>query len=307
MITEPLAPPITATAQPDGPVIALIPAHDEERFIASVILKARRFVDEVLVIDDGSTDDTAYLAETTGAILIRQPSNQGKVAAINAGMAAARERNAAAVILIDGDGQMNANDIPLLLEPILSGKADVVVGSRFMGVDSNTPGWRKIGQQALTVATNAASGVELTDSQSGFRALSRRAVEKFTFRTRGFSLESEMQFLIKQHEMTALEVPIVVNYDEGPKRNPVTHGMQVLNGILRMIGQHRPLFYFGVPGIALLLVGLFLGLGVVESYRAFSQLAIGTALIAITFVISGLLSIMTGLILHTIRAYMVDR
>lgn len=300
---EPLT---TPPPSPHGPVIALIPAFNEDRFIASVILKAKRYVDEVIVIDDGSSDDTPYLAEITGATLIRQPQNQGKAAALNVGFAIARERNPAAVILIDGDGQQDANDIPHLLKPILSGEADVVVGSRFLDVKSNTPTWRIAGQKALTVATNIASGVELTDSQSGFRAISRQALEKFNFRTRGFSIESEMQFLISQHAMKVAEVAIIVNYDEGPKRNPIKHGLQVLNGILRMIGMNRPLFFFGVPGALLMLAGLVLGYNVVESYRIYSALATGTALIAITLVISGLLSLFTGIILHTIRAYMHD-
>ncbi len=290
-----------------GPVIALIPAYDEDRFIGSVVLKARRFVDEVIVVDDGSTDETATLAEAAGARVIRQPRNQGKAAALNAGIKAARQLNAAAVILLDGDGQHSPTDIPTLLKPILSGEADIDVGSRFMGVVSNTPRWRIAGQQALTLATNFASGVALSDSQNGFRALSRRAVEHLNFKTRGFSVESEMQFLIKNHELTVAEVAIEVNYDEKPKRNPVTHGLQVINGIMRMIGQNRPLFFFGVPGILVLLAGLILGFTVVDSYNQYSKLAVGNALLAITLVMIGIFTIFTGVILHTIRAYMTER
>ena len=291
----------------DGPVVALIPAYNEDRFIGSVVLKTRRFVDRVVVIDDGSSDETVLLAQAAGAEVVQQPHNQGKAAALNAGFAVARQLNAAAVVMLDGDGQHNPNDIPLLLKPVMSGEADLVVGSRFMGVESKTPRWRVLGQYALTVATNAASGVVLTDSQNGFRALSRQAVRAMNFRSRGFSIESEMQFLVKQHNLTVCEVPIAVNYDESPKRNPITHGLQVLTGIVRMIGQHRPLFYFGTPGLLILLFGLGLGLNVVDIYNRYLQLAIGTAMIAITLVIIGLLSIFTGIILHTIRAYMTER
>jgi glycosyltransferase involved in cell wall biosynthesis len=304
MVTNQADPLVRQSADPRGPILAVIPAHDEDRFLASVILKARRFVDLVLVIDDGSTDETAWLAETAGAKVIRQPQNQGKAAALNIGLCAARDAGALAVVLIDGDGQMNPNDIPAMLKPILDDQADIVIGSRFLGVPSNTPRWRIFGQQALTTATNLASGVALTDSQSGFRALSRRALEAFNFKTLGFSVESEMQFLIKQHNLTVRELPIIVNYDEGPKRNPIKHGFQVLNGILRMVGQHRPLFYFGVPGLIILAVGFFLGLHVVEVYSVSQDLAIGTAMIAITLCIIGVFAIFTGLILHTIRSYM---
>jgi glycosyltransferase involved in cell wall biosynthesis len=284
-------------------IICIIPAHNEDRFIASVVHKARRHVDVVLVIDDGSTDETAWLAQTAGAQVIRQP-NGGKASALNTGMTAARSMNPRVVVLIDGDGQQDPNDIPLLMEAILAGEADLVVGSRFVGNKSNTPKWRILGQQALTTATNIASGVALTDSQSGFRALSPRALDAFHFRTAGFSVESEMQFLIREHGLVAAEVPIVVNYDEGPKRNPVTHGLQVVRGISRMVHYHRPLFFFGVPGALSTLAGLYLGLRVVEAYREFAALAVGTALIAITLCIAGLITFFTGVILQSIRTYM---
>ncbi len=299
-----------APAAPNAPlplIMAVIPAHNEDRFIAGVVLKARRYVGHVLVVDDGSTDETAWVAESAGAEVIRQPRNMGKAAALNTGLAIARQRAAAAVILIDGDGQQDPNDIPKLLAPILAGEADIVIGSRFMGVESNTPRWRIFGQQALTAVTNAASGVTLTDSQSGYRALSARALAHMVFKAPGFSVESEMQFIIKEHALTAREVPIIVNYDEAPKRNPIRHGLQVLNGILRMVGQNRPLFFFGVPGMVALAVGVLIGFSVVSTYNLYSALAVGNALIAITLCILGVFSIFTGVILHTIRAYMTER
>lgn len=289
-----------------APRVALIPAFNEERFIGSVVLKTRRYVDLVIVVDDGSSDETAELAEAAGATVIRQ-GNMGKAGAINAGLEQARSLNASVLVLLDGDGQHNPADIPTLMQPILNGEADMVVGSRFMGVESSIPRWRVAGQHALTMATNMASGVALTDSQNGFRALSPRALQNFRFRTSGFSVESEMQFLIKQHNLAVDEVPISVNYDERPKRNPFRQGMQVLNGILRMIGQNRPLFFFGTPGIIILAFGLYLALDVVDRYSLYSQLAVGRAIMSMTLCIGGLLSIFTGVILHTIRAYLHDR
>ncbi|HVO41274.1 MAG TPA: glycosyltransferase family 2 protein [Aggregatilineales bacterium] len=294
----------------DGPILAVIPAYNEDRFVASVVLKARHFVDAVIVVDDGSTDETALLAQEAGATVIRQPSNSGKAAALNAGLTVARERDARAVVLLDGDGQHRPADIPALLRPILDGQADMVIGSRFIGAASNTPPWRIAGQRALTAATNFASGVALSDSQTGFRALSRKAVASLHFRTSGFSVESEMQFLIKRHDLAVCEVAIAVNYDEGPKRNPVAHGLQVLNGILRMIGQNRPLFFFGVPGTLIITVGLILGFVVVDNYNRYSAtqgsgaLAVGTALVSVTLILVGVFTVFTGIILHTIRAYM---
>lgn len=290
-----------------GPILAIIPAFNEDRFIGSVVLKARRYVDQVIVVDDGSTDETASIAESAGATVIRQEANSGKAAALNAGLELARGLNASAVVMLDGDGQHSPSDIPAILKPVVAGDADITVGSRFLGVESSIPSWRVAGQQALTVATNLSSGVKLSDSQNGFRALSRHAVEQLRFKTKGFSVESEMQFLIKQHDLAVREVPIAVNYDEGPKRNPLAHGFQVLNGILRMIGQNRPLFFFGVPGLLILTIGLLMGIEVVDRFNTYSALAVGRSLIAITLCIMGVFSLFTGVILHTIRSYMLDQ
>lgn len=304
-LTETRAEP--PASSPERRIVAIMPAFNEDRFIASVILKARRYVDEVIVVDDGSRDDTPWLAEHCGARLIRQPQNMGKAAAINTGLQAAQAHGATAVILIDSDGQHDPHDIPKLLGPIEAGAADLVIGSRFLGVASNTPTWRVLGQHALNALTNVASGVSLTDTQSGYRALSARALNALTFTSHGFSVESEMQFLIRKHALIAVEVPIVVNYDEKPKRNPFKHGLQVLTGVLRLVGQHRPLLFFGAPGILLIIVGFLLGVQVISIYEQFTQLALGTALIAITLCIMGVFSIFTGVILHTIRAYMTER
>lgn len=285
------------------PRVAVIAALNEDRFIGSVVLKTRHFVDQVIVVDDGSHDQTATVAEQAGAVVIRHEHNLGKAQAVNTGLRRARELKASVVVLIDADGQHNPAEIPALLAPIEAGAADVVVGSRFLGVRSRIPRWRVWGQRALTLATNLASGVAITDSQSGFRVLSRRALETLTFRPEGgFSLESEMQFLAQQHGLSVQEVPVSVTYAERPKRNPFSHGFQVVNGILVLISQHRPLIFFGVPGLLILILGLALGVIVVDRYNDYQTLAVGTALISILLAIIGIQTLFTGIILHSIRA-----
>lgn len=288
-----------------SPKIAVIAAYDEDRFVGSVVLKTRRYVDQVIVVDDGSSDDTARVAEDAGAIVVRHETNCGKAQAINTGLRRARDLNAGIVILIDADGQHNPAEIPALIAPIEAQQADVVVGSRFLGVRSRIPWWRVFGQHALTVATNVASGVALTDSQSGFRALSRAALQSLEFRPDGgFSIESEMQFLAQQHRLSVIEVPTRMTYDEGPKRNPFRHGIQVLNGIMALVSQHRPLVFFGVPGALILAVGLALGVIVVDRYNTYQTLAVGYALISILLDIIGIQTLFTGIILHSIRAFL---
>lgn len=292
-----------------SPTVAVIAAYNENRFIGSVILRTRRYVDQVIVVDDGSRDDTARIAEDAGAILIQHERNQGKAQAINTGLQHARDMGAKIVVLLDGDGQHNPTEIPTLIAPIQAGEADVVIGSRFLGVQSNIPRWRIFGQQALTVATNVASGVSISDSQSGFRALSERALHALIFRPNGgFSIESEMQFLIQQHQLAVTEIPVeMIGYEEGPKRNPLGHGMQVINGILTLVAQHRPLFFFGTTGMSILIMGLALGLFVVDQYNKYQELAVGTALISLLLSIIGIQTLFTGIILHSLRAFSTDR
>lgn len=287
------------------PTIAVIAAYDEDRFIGSMVLKTRHYVDHVLVVDDGSSDQTARIAEEAGAILIRHEGNRGKAEAVNTGLKRAREMNARLVVLLDADGQHDPAEIPALIAPIENQQADLVVGSRFLGVRSQIPRWRVFGQRALTLATNVASGVPLTDSQSGYRALSQAALQSMTFRSDGgFSIESEMQFLVQQHNLSVQEVPVTMIYAEGPKRNPFRHGLQVLNGILFLVSQHRPLFFFGVPGMIILLAGLLLGLIVVDRYNTYQTLAVGYALISVLLDIIGIQTLFTGIILHSIRAFL---
>ncbi|MGN6565767.1 MAG: glycosyltransferase, partial [Thermomicrobiales bacterium] len=284
-----------ATSAPADPVIAAIPAHNEARFIGSVVLSVRRYVDLVLVIDDGSTDATADLAEAAGALVVRHPRNQGKGEAVNTAFREARQRGARALVLIDGDGQHLADDIQPVLAPVLADEADVSVGSRFLAVKSAIPAYRKAGQHALTLATNLSSGVRLTDSQSGFRAFSRGAINRLSFRGAGFSVESEMQFLIHEYNLRVAEVPINVVYAEPAKRNPVSHGMTVLNGIIRLVSQGRPLLFFGAPGLVVFALGLLLGAYVVQIYDHTQQLAVGYAMITVLLTVIGVLSTFVGL------------
>jgi len=287
-------------------IVAVIPAYNEERFIGSVVLKALKYVDAVIVVDDGSTDATGEVAEAAGAIVVRHPDNQGKGAALNTGFRRAREMTPEAVVTLDGDGQQRCEEIPTLIRPVLAGQADMVVGSRFLTVRSGLPGWRVFGQRVLNLVTNLSSGFNLSDSQSGFRAFSRQTVEIVRFRSHDFSVESEMQFLAQKHGLKVVEVPITCRYDDGPKRNPFLHGVQVLNGVLGLVGQHRPLLFFGVPGLATLLLGLLWGVWVVDIYRKTLTLAIGYALITVLLVLVGIFAVFTGIILHSIRALLLE-
>ncbi|MBM2827407.1 MAG: glycosyl transferase family 2 [Dehalococcoidia bacterium] len=240
-------------------VVVAIPAYNEDRFIGSVVLKAKHYAEQVVVVDDGSTDMTWEVAEAAGATVVRHPINLGKGHALNTAFRVAREMGADCLVVIDGDGQHHPEEIPTVLHHILEGNADMVVGSRYLEVKSSVPWHRIWGHRAVTLLGNLGSGIFLTDSQNGFRAFSRKAVDVMYFQEAGFSVESEMQFLAKEHGLRVREAPTTIRYQDAPKRNVIAHGLWVLDGILRLIGQYRPLLFFGVPGAILIIAGILIG------------------------------------------------
>ncbi len=289
------------------PVVAVIPAHNEERYIGSVVIRARKQVDEVIVVDDGSTDFTAEIAKAAGAVVVRHEGKHGKGIALSTGFRRIRELDPAAVVVLDGDGQHLPEEIPQMLAPVLRGEADLVLGSRYLnGGENGVPRHRIWGHRVFTALTNVLSGLPVTDSQSGFRAFSHRAIENVRFSSDGFSVESEMQFLAKEHGLRVVEVPITADYVEKAKRPVVNHGLMVLNGVLRMVGQYRPLLFFGAPGLIVLLAGVGWGAWVVVIYQRTTQLAVGYALISVLLTIVGSLSLFAGVILHSVRGLLLE-
>ncbi|MFN8530368.1 MAG: glycosyltransferase family 2 protein [Anaerolineae bacterium] len=286
--------------------VVVIPAFNEERFIGSVVLKARQYVDTVIVVDDGSADSTRDIALAAGAVVVPLDQNGGKGLALNSGFRKAREYDPAVVVTLDGDWQHMPEQIDQVAEPVLNGDADIVVGSRYLQSDSDVPVARVLGHWGFTTLTNVLSGVSLTDSQSGYRAFSPRAVQELSFSSKSFSVESEMQFLARDHHYKVVEVPIIIRYDDKPKRSVIKHGFNVLDGLLYLVVQHRPLLFFSVPGIAAMLIALFLGLQVVQSYAVSQTLAIGTGLLVVLFFLTGLFFVFTGFILWSLRA-LLDR
>jgi glycosyltransferase involved in cell wall biosynthesis len=287
-------------------IVIIIPAYNEERFIGSVVLKACQQAHTVIVVDDGSTDETAQVAAAAGAKVLKHQQNQGKGSALNTGFQAIRELNPEAVVLIDADGQHRPEEIQQVLAPILQGQADVVLGSRYLGEENGTPRHRVLGHHVFNSLTHWTSGVDASDSQSGYRAFSNRAIQVLSFSSSGFSVESEMQFLIREYNLRYVEVPITIRYTDKPKRNVVHHGLMVLNGILRLTGQYRPLMFIGLPGLVLLLAGAGWGWWVVDIYSRIKQLAVGYAMISILLVIIGVVMLSTGIILHSIRGLLID-
>ena len=213
-------------------IVAIIPAYNEEETLPDVIGKTSRYVDKVIIVNDGSADKTAEVALEAGAEVINHSTNLGKGEALKSGFKTITDDSI--IITIDGDGQHNPDEIPVLIKPIIEDGADLVNGSRYLnGHEENTPAYRRVGQKVLDIATNISAGIKVTDSQSGFRAFSPKARDCFRFKDTGFGIESEMLVDAAEAGLKIVEVPITVRYDlDGSTKDPVTHGVGVLLKII---------------------------------------------------------------------------
>jgi glycosyltransferase involved in cell wall biosynthesis len=280
-------------------VLAGIPAYNEARYVGSVVLQARQYADEVIVADDGSTDNTAKVAELAGATVIRHHENKGYGAAIQSMLAEAKKRNPDVFVLLDADAQHNPNEIPAIIKPILEG-FDLVIGSREAQKDK-TPRYRRIGKEVILRSARLASKTNVSDSECGFRAFSKRAISELELKENGMAISEETIVRAAEKNLRITEVPISNIYTmDGSTLNPIKHGIDVLSRIIVMISQRRPLFFFGLAGGILLIVGLIIGFRVLNIATTTGQLAIGSTILTTLFIIAGMLSIFTGIILNAL-------
>lgn len=220
-----------------------IPAYNEDDSIRELILVAKRYADRIVVVDDGSADRTGRIARRAGAHVITHDRNEGKGAAVRSILEFARGNEWDALVLLDGDGQHLPDDIPKVAEPIIERKADLVIGSRYLEPRGNdeTPRHRRMGQRALDALVSGICKVPLSDSQSGFRALSPLAVSELTLTTDGFGIESEMIAVAAQKDLPIVERPIEGRYRgiDGQTLNPFSHGLNVVASLLPIIRGRR--------------------------------------------------------------------
>ncbi len=218
--------------------VAVIPCYNEEQNIAAVVLNANYFVTAVIVVDDYSSDATAYVAKKSGAIVIQHPNRRGVGTSTRLGMKEVLLRGYDIVVILDGDGQHSPNDIPELLKPIIDRKADMVIGTRFVdGSMSNIPPYRRFGIKAITWLYNVGSKQKLSDTQCGFRAFSRDAVRKINITETGFSFSVETLVKARKMGFRIHEVPVSVIYhrqfSQNSSLNPVVHGLGVAFGVIK--------------------------------------------------------------------------
>jgi glycosyltransferase involved in cell wall biosynthesis len=298
-------------AKPEPKILVCVPAFNESRTITEIINTSKKYADGVIVYDDGSTDDTYELASTAGATVIKSPKNIGYGAAIRALFQAAKDQNADIMVTLDSDGQHNPDQLPRLIEPLLTQNFDIVIGSRFLSRDDKekVPRYRSLGIKTITKLTQAASYRGITDSQSGFRAYNKNALTKINLYEDGMAVSTEILLRAGEKKLLVAEVPITINYDtkNTSTHNPVTHGIGVVYSVFQFISLRHPLAFYGLPGIALLGVAAYYIKHALNLFSETGYVSTNLILISVGIAIVGVVLLATAAILYTLIALLKGR
>jgi len=281
-------------------IIAGMPAFNEDKYVGSLVLKVRQYVDEVFVVDDGSSDDTARIAKLAGADVIKHETNKGYGAAIQTIISEAKKKDPDILVILDTDAQHDPREIPNIIKPILENAAECVIGTR-RKQQKKIPFYRRIGQKVILDSVRVLSDETLTDSECGFRAFSRLAYNTLELREKGMSISAETVAEAARHNLKIAQVPVSVTYHEdGSTLNPVKHGFNVMASIVSMISEQRPLYFFGLGGIVLMTIGFAFGIRVLNMFTVNQVLPVGNTMISVLFLVVGSFSVFTGLILRVL-------
>ena len=279
-------------------VIVGIPAYNEEKNIAVIITRLKKITDKIIVCDDGSSDLTSKIAEGLGAIVIKHKKNLGYGAAIRSIFLKAKNLDCKILVTFDADGQHRVEDVNKVITPINNGKSDIVIGSRFLDKsEKEVPQYRKVGIKIITKVTNATIKKQLTDSQSGFRAYSKKVLNELNPSELGMGISTEILIKASAKNFRISEVPIKITYDGNTStHNPISHGSSVLLSTIKFTSIEHPLKFYGIPSMIFFAIGLFFVYFSTQYYAEIGRLntnltlvAAGTMLIAVVFLITSIL------------------
>jgi glycosyltransferase involved in cell wall biosynthesis len=216
-------------------IVVAIPCLNEARFIGDIVRRIDKTRYKVIVIDDGSKDDTAEVALANGAEVIKHPYQMGAGAATKSCFEAAKKENADILVTLDGDGQHNPDEIDRVAAPAINKEADFVIGSRFIKPDTNMPLYRRLGIYIINLLCNIGAKVKVTDTQSCFRAYNRKFLDTVSIAEQSFSFSIELLINARRAGLKIKEVPIsCVYHDQGSSMNPIRHGINVAWTIIKM-------------------------------------------------------------------------
>ena len=282
-------------------IIIGIPAFNEEKNIGPIVAKLIKKYDQIIVCDDGSSDMTETIASSLGAHVVKHDKNLGYGSAIKTIFNEAGKLEGDVLVTFDADGQHQISEIDSVLQPISENKADIVIGSRFLGETKNLPRYRKIGIKTITGLTNVMTGSKITDSQSGFRAYSKKVLKEISPTESGMGISTEILIKAQKKEMRIVEVPITISYEGNThSQEPISHGTSVIMSTIKHVAIERPLLYYGVTGLSFLIVGLIFGAWTLQIYSEQRQVITNIALVGIGGVILGTILLISGTILYSI-------
>ena len=279
-------------------VIVGIPAFNEEKNIASIITKLMNITDTIIVCNDGSSDLTSEIAEKMGAVTINHKKNLGYGGAIRSIFLKAKELDGDILVTFDADGQHRIEDIEKVIKPIINQEADLVIGSRFLdSSEKEVPQYRKVGIKVITKITNASIKEQLTDSQSGFRAYSRKIVNELNPSELGMGISTEILIKASSKNFKITEVPIKILYSgDTSTHNPISHGSSVILSTIKYTSIEHPLKFYGIPSVIFFIIGLSFTYLSAQYYAEIGRLntnltivAAGTVLIAVVLLITSIL------------------
>jgi glycosyltransferase involved in cell wall biosynthesis len=285
--------------------VACIPAFNEEKTIARVVLEVQKYADKVVVCDYGSSDLTGVIAERLGAEVIRHERNLGYGAAIQSLFRKARELDADVMVTLDADGQHDPREVSKVVKPIVDGVADVVIGSRFVDErPAYAMAWyRRAGVKFITRLVNNSGNHGVRDAQSGFRAYNCKSLEKLTLLENGMGVSVEILMSARKQGLRVLEVPASCDYEADLKKhvhNPVRHGANVLMSIVKLVVEEKPLVMLGIPGILCLIAGAVFGVWMLHIYSVEHVITTNIALASIGFLMIGFFCLSTAITLYAI-------
>ena len=279
-----------------------IPAYNEEKNIAKIIVNSKKIADQILVCDDGSTDSTAAIAESLGAIVVKHPKNLGYGSAIHSIFLKAKEIDTDILVTIDGDGQHRSEDIAKVIEPIKKGDADIIIGSRFLDRSAEKiPEYRKLGIKIITKVTNSSLKNKITDSQSGFRAYSKKVISELNVSDMGMGISTEILIKSSSLGFRIGEVPIKVLYGgDTSTHNPISHGTSVLFSTVKYTSIEHPLKFYGIPSIIFLIVGLSFTFFSIQYFTEIGRINESLTLIAAGTTLIGVILLITSILLYSL-------
>ena len=282
-------------------VVIGIPAYNEEKNIAKIIVKLQNIANKIIVCNDGSTDLTSEISNKMGAIVINHPKNLGYGAAIKSLFSKARELDADVLITFDADGQHRIEDIKKVLEPIEQNNADIVIGSRFLDKKIKIPAYRKFGINAITKMSNITTKKKITDSQSGFRAYNKKSLQEIIPSDNGMGISTEILIKANKKLLRVIEVPITILYEgETSTHNPMSHGISVMLSTMKFISIEHPLKFYGIPGLIFLLTGFIFIIWAIQIYTEYGSVITNITLVGIGATIVAMMFLMTSIILYSL-------